>query len=45
MNNYAFNLSEGLYGSDKIKESEQYFLMAIELGNVESMHNYACNLS
>jgi hypothetical protein len=34
-------LALGFYGSDKISLSEQYYLMGIERGDINSMFHYA----
>jgi hypothetical protein len=43
MNNFTIYLSTGLYGSDKIILSEQYYLMEINKRNIHAIFNYADN--
>jgi hypothetical protein len=40
MYNYTKHLSEGLYGKQKKKESEKYFLMSIDKGNSKAMFDF-----
>jgi hypothetical protein len=42
---YYNKLSEGFYGKNRKKESEEYYLISIEKGHIDSMFAYAYKLS